>query len=750
MGAQARRSSGPGPADARRSAIPVVEAKLAVPVSRPGIVERRGLVELVRRSTDASVVSLVAPAGYGKTTLLTQWIERDGRPTVWLSLDEHDDDPSVLLAHLAVAFDRIAPLDPAVFRAVASPGPLGAAPSLGSAIRALERPFLLVIDDLHRVRGRESLDAIAVLIEDVPSGSQIALAGRSLEGLPVARLRAERRLLEIDAATLALDGDEAVLLFRAVGIDLPDEDVRSITGRAEGWAAALYLTAISIRSGRLSSDVAVPTGDDAYIADYIRSELLTGLSAKDQRFMTRTSVLERMSGPLCDAVIGGRGSATTLERLERSSLLLIPEDHRREWYRYHPLLRDLLALELGRREPGRAPELLRRAAEWHRGNGMPETAIEYGIAAEDDEQVVELIASLTLPMYRAGRAATLERWFDWCDARGLLEAHPSMAVLRAWLLTLSGDAAAANRWLDVAERGAPTARPAGDITQALVSLLTAVRCTDGIAAMRSDAERGLEAITPDISWYATALLVRGTAMRLGGDAEAEHVLTDAAELGADLGAAPSASLALAELAIDAVSRGAWGEAEALVERASSVIREANITWYPTSFLVYAVGARLAAHRGDGERARADVARTQRLRPTIGRAMPWLAVESRIQLIHAHIQSLDASGARILLREIREIQRHVGDLGRLDEQVEDLDGFIAKAPGLAMGASALSTAELRVLPYLQTHLSFREIGERLFISHNTVKTHSISIYRKLGASSRSDAVTRARELDLIEG
>jgi LuxR family maltose regulon positive regulatory protein len=135
---------------------------------------------------------------------------------------------------------------------------------------------------------------------------------------------------------------------------------------------------------------------------------------------------------------------------------------------------------------------------------------------------------------------------------------------------------------------------------------------------------------------------------------------------------------------------------------------------------------------------------------MGHAIPWLAVEARIQLIHAYVQMLDAAGARTLLREIREIQRHVRDLGRLDEQVAELDGLVARAPGLAMGASALSTAELRVLPYLQTHLSFREIGARLFVSHNTVKSHAMSIYRKLGASSRSDAVARARELALIEG
>lgn len=746
MAAQARRSGG----GRATLPVPIVEAKVSVPVSRPGLVERRALVERLCASTDTPVVTIVAPPGYGKTTLLAQWIEEDPRPAAWLSLDERDDDPSVLLTHLAVALDRVAPLDRAVFRALGSPEPLSAAPRLGAALRALEGSFLLVVDDVHRVRGTDALDAIAVLIDHLPARSQMALAGRSLEGLPIARLRAQGRLLEIGAGALALDGEEAVLLFRTAGVDLPDADVRSIADRMEGWAAALYLATLSLRSGRPSAVVETPTGDDAYIADYIRSELLAGLSAKDQRFMRKTSVLERMSDSLCDAVTGGRGSAETLERLVSSSLLLVPLDRRREWYRYHPLLRDLLVQELGRREPGLAPELLRRAAQWHRANDMAETAVEYAIAAGDEDQVVELLTSLTLPMYRRGRAVTLQRWFDWCEARGIMHVHPSMAVLCAWLQTLSGHPAAGDRWLDVVESGG-SSDPAEDrVTRAVAGLLRAVRCSDGIAAMRTDAERGVETITPDVAWYATALLARGTAMRLGGNAEAEHVLMAAVDAGIDLGAAPTASIALAQLAIDAASRGAWAEVETLVERASTVVLEADLTWYPTSFLVYAIRARLALHHGDGAQARDDIAHTQRLRPTMGHAIPWLAVEARIQLIHAYVQMLDAAGARTLLREIREIQRHVRDLGRLDEQVAELDGLVARAPGLAMGASALSTAELRVLPYLQTHLSFREIGARLFVSHNTVKSHAMSIYRKLGASSRSDAVARARELALIEG
>ncbi len=293
---------------------PIVEAKASVPVLRPGIVERRALLDRLRGAKHASVVTIVAPAGYGKTTLLVQWVERDPRPAAWLSLDERDDDPSVLLSHLALAIDRVAPLDPAVLRAMVAPGPLGAAPRLSSAIRALERPLLLVMDDLHLVRGQGALDAISVLIEGLPAGSQMALAGRALGGLPLARQRAERRLLQIDAADLAMDRDEAALLFRQAGIDLPDEDVRLVQDRTEGWAAALYLAALAIRSGRPSAEI-VPAGDDAFIADYIRSELLDGLSDKDRRFMRRTSVLERMSGSLCDAVTGGRGSAETLERL---------------------------------------------------------------------------------------------------------------------------------------------------------------------------------------------------------------------------------------------------------------------------------------------------------------------------------------------------------------------------------------------------------------------------------------------------
>lgn len=752
MATDVRRTAARGSRARRTPAVSVVEAKLSLPFLRPGIVERRALVDRLRASSDIPVVSIVAPAGYGKTTLLAQWVAQDDRAAAWLSLDERDDDPSVLLAHLMVAIDRVAALDPDVLRAVATPGPLGAAPRLGAAIRALERPILLALDDIHRVRSTEALDAITLIIDHLPSGSQMALAGRSLEGLPTARLRARGQLEEIDAADLGLTGDEAVSLFREAGVRLSESDVRAIADRAEGWAAALYLATLSARDGRPDTDVEPLTGDGALIADYIRSEVLGALPASDLRFMTRTSVLERMSGPLCDAVTGRRDSAETLERLERASLLLIPLDHRREWYRYHHLLRDLLERELERREPRRRSELLRRAAGWHRRNGMPDSAVEYLLAADDGEQAADLIASLVLPMFRSGRAATLARWFDWFEQRGLMEDHPSLAVLWAWLLTLTGDAAGADRWLSAAERGSEAAPPGDDgrRSRPLAVLLDSIRCRDGVGRMRADAEVALGGIAPDDPWYPTALVALATATWLLGEPAAEALLVEAAEAAVERRVAPAGSVALGYLAVAAIARGEWREAEALVERARALIREAEVEWYTSSILVYALGARIAAHFGEAERARADIVRAQRLRPTVGRAMPWLAVEARLQLVHASVGLLDAAGAKVLLRETREIRRHVADLGILDPQVEALDDLVATAPHLAMGAFALTTAELRVLPYLQTHLSFREIGLRLFVTQNTAKTHAMSIYRKLGASSRSEAVARAHDLGLLDG
>ena len=313
-------------------------------------------------------MSVVAPAGYGKTTLLSQWAERNGQAFAWVSLDERDNDPKVLLTYVAEALDAVEPIDERVFDALASPGssvPGSVVPRLGSALASMTSPVALVLDDVHVLHNPECRAAMPVLAGHVPDGSQLVLAGRDAPPLPIARLRAEGKVMEIGPGDLALTLAEASSLLHEAGITLGQDDMAELHRRTEGWPAGLYLAALSLREGgSVRNSVASFTGEHQLVSRYMQSEFLARLSSRQRVFLTRTAVLERMCGPLCEAVLDQPGAAATLADLARSNLLLVPLDPHGEWYRYHQLFRDMLLAELRRREPELIPVLRRRAAGW--------------------------------------------------------------------------------------------------------------------------------------------------------------------------------------------------------------------------------------------------------------------------------------------------------------------------------------------------------------------------------------------------
>src|SRR5215467_2274437 len=335
----AHRAGGP--------AFDLVVSKLRRPPARPGAVLRSSLIDRLARDDLRPVVSVVAPAGYGKTTLLSQWAERTGQTFAWVSVDERDNDPKVLLTYVAQALDRVQPVGQRVFDALASP-------------------------------------ASSVLADHVPPGSRLALAGRGEPPLPVARLRAGGKLTEIGVGDLALTHAEAASLLRTAGVMLGEAELAELHQRTEGWPAGLYLAALYLREGGATPGAAASFGGgDRLVSEYVESEFLVRISPRQREFLTRTAVLERMCGPLCEAVLELPGSAATLTDLVRSNLLLVPLDRHGEWYRYHHLFRDMLLAELHRQEPGLIPVLQRRAASWCLQNELPEQALEYSIAAGD-------------------------------------------------------------------------------------------------------------------------------------------------------------------------------------------------------------------------------------------------------------------------------------------------------------------------------------------------------------------------------
>jgi LuxR family transcriptional regulator, maltose regulon positive regulatory protein len=732
--------------------------KLRRPLVRSGTVRRSSLVERLARVGQGPIVSIVAPPGYGKTTVLAQWAERNGQSFAWVSVDDRDNDPKVLLTYIAQALHAVEPIDEGVFHALASSGssvPGAVLPRLGAAFSSMTRPVALVMDDVQTLRNRECQDALSVLADYVPVGSRLALAGRARPPLRVARLRAEGRILEIGARDLSLNRDEASLLLRNAGIAVGEDDLTELHRRTEGWPAGLYLAALYLREGGPLADAGVLFGgDDRLVSEYMESEFLARISRQQRTFLTRTAVLERMCGPLCDAVLEASGSAEALAELERSNLLLVPLDRRGQWYRYHHLFRDMLLAELHRLEPDLIPGLHRRAARWHERHRQPTEALGYWMQADETASAAGLISTLAFPAYQQGRVATAERWFGWLQDHAPTGDYPAVAVLAAQISALTGKPDQAERWAEIAERGTPAASmPDGSASiEPWLALLRALLCRDGVDQMQADAELAAKTMAAGSFWRTAATVYLGTALLMAGDPNrADALFQDAAAGGRAGGAAVGACVALAERALLAVARGAWEAGQQHLAEAWSLARDANLEDYPPVTILHAAAARIALHEGDRPRAIAELTRAQRLRPGLTYALPHLAVQARIELARCHLALSDVPAARTLLQEATEVLYRRPGLGVFAAQADELRAELSRIRGSSSpGASALTAAELRVLPMLSTHLSFPQMAREMFLSPNTVKSQAMSIYHKLGVSSRSEAVTRSRKLGLMEG
>ena len=736
----------------------LLASKLRRPEVRPGAVRRPALIERLTRGDPRPIVSVVAPPGYGKTTLLSQWAERDGRAFAWVSADEGDNDPKVLLSYVAEALNAVEPINRRVFDALASPVssvPGSVVPRLGAAFSSMTSPVMLLVDDVHTLHNQECRAALSVLADHVPAGSRLALAGRAEPPLRVARLRAEGRILEIGPEDLALTLDEASSLLRNAGITLGADEVAELHRRTEGWPAGLYLAALYLREGGPLASAAVSFGGaDRLVSEYMESEFLARISRRQRVFLTRTAVLERMSGPLCEAVLDLPGSAATLTELARSNLLLVPLDRRGEWYRYHHLFRDMLLAELHRLEPGLIPVLQRRAAAWYQQNDLPEAALDYSMAAGDVDTVAGLVEKLVVPAHRQGRVPTVQRWLQWLEDQGSIEGHPMAAVLAALFCALTGRPVQAERWAAAADRwqyGNP-ARPGDSSTEAWAAVMRAFLCRRGVEQMRADADEAVRRFAAESFVTPAPAFLQGIARVLCGDLDGgDERLEDSVSVGEAVGAHEDVALSLCERSLVAMAGGEWGRAEVFADQAGVVLRRAGIEESYATPLVSAVRARIAVHRGDAPAARRELLSAQRLRYLLTYALPYYAVQARIELARVHLALADVAAARTLMREVDELLKRRPDLGTLTGEAQELRARLAKEHGSsASGASALTAAELRLLPLLSTHLSMPEIAGELFLSPNTIKSQAISIYRKLGASSRSQAVTQSRALGLLEG
>lgn len=527
---------------------PVLATKLYVPPSQPGVVPRPRLTKRLNEGLHRKLTLISASAGSGKTTLVSEWVAGVERPAAWLSLDEGDNDPTRFLTYLVAALQTIAAnIGEGVSSALGSPQP----PPTESLLTALLNEtttvpddFVLVLDDYHVIDATAVDDALVFVLEHLPPRMHLIIATREDPRLPLSRMRVRGQLSELRAADLRFTFSEAAeFLNQVMGLDLSVEEISAVESRTEGWIAGLQLAALSMRGREdVSGFIRAFAGDNRYILDYLVEEVLHRQPERVRGFLLQTSILDRLSGPLCDAITGQEESNALLEALERGNLFVVPLDDKRRWFRYHHLFADVLQARLTVEQPGHAPALHRQASEWYEQNGLPSEAIRHALAAEDFGRAASLVELAALEMLGSGREDTL---FGWLEALPdeLVRFRPVLSVYYAFTLFGRGGFEAvearlqeAERWLDATlETGEPGGASSVDMVvvdqvafRSLPGTIAVARAY--IAGARGDvhgtvkhARRALEFLPEDDHlWRGAAAALLGIAYWTLGDLEAAH------------------------------------------------------------------------------------------------------------------------------------------------------------------------------------------------------------------------------------
>lgn len=727
------------------------------------LVPRDGLVQALGTGLVRPLTVIRGPAGSGKSLLMAQWrlAALSDRKVAWLSLDEGDNEPVRFWSYVIAAWRSVLPeFGEGPLSLLRAPGVdlmEEAVPTLINELLETPSETVLLLDDYHVIEHEAIHAGMGFLLEHVPGNHRFVIASRSEPPLPLARLRARGSLSEIDPEQLGFSEPEAEYLLNEVHqLGLAIETVSRLHQRTEGWAAGLYLAALSLRDRRDPDElIAGFSGGDRRIVDYLAGEVLNQQPDAVLSFLLYTSVLERFCAPLCDAVTGAGDAREMLDRVERSNYFLIPLDPRREWYRYHHLFTELLRHELERREPGSSVELRRRAGRWLADAGMISEAVPHMVAAGDLDQAADLIAAYAAPFATGERggetALTVAEWFDALPAEYVV-ADARWCVGKAGVALALGHRDEILPWLDRAEQ-APNHRLDRDPTfasRATVRRAAAWQLLGDVRLSRKLAEQVMPLDGSSRDHALAGSVLGATARWLGDDAAAVDFLTRAGQLGREHDPV-AAVAAYGHLALIAADHNDWQTCDLNVKTAFDLIAESELQEYwMGSFAHLAMGRLLGKQRKTSE-AQAELTRAVILaRRGVG------VVELAYVLItvaEARRELGDRRSAVELVREARELSADAPDPGtvvpRLLDKAERGLRLVSEPQGSGLViVEELTLREAAVLRLLPTGLSAREIGQELGVSRNTVKTHTKNLYRKLGATGRREAVARGRELGLL--
>lgn len=723
--------------------------RLRPQAAREGLVRRDRVLQQMQLS-DVPVVAVVAPPGYGKTTILGQFQANQTQPTAWLTLDLIDNDPVVLLADLTATMAAAGMLLDGENGSIPVRGGDVLTTGVNTLVESIDPTVkgVLFLDQVDHLVAQTAHDVVGEVLVRLAGAIRVVVACRSANDLPFGLLRSMGAVVEIATDDLALDPSEAAEVFASMGLDIGD-DLVAIHQRTEGWPVGLYLTALAMKAGAPSPVEQSVHGNDFFLSDYLRQELLGSVSADTMSFLTRSSILSRLSGPLCDFVLEINESGDILAQLERANLLIVPMDRTRTWYRYHSLLQGYLRSELDRREPEIERHLHARAASWFEGNGYPDLAIEHVKDAGEVGQFADMVTKSARRVFAEGRMETISGWLHSLEEAKALADHPELAALGGFALALEGDAAGSERFglaALVDEFGRPIE---DDVLGPFALLLKSYQAQRGPEQARPDAQRARQLFGHQVEWIPSCLGAEAFAtIAIDGVEAAEVLWTDGLWRSEAMKAHPFTTEGLAQRALVAIARSEWDEAEKRIDTALSLIETHRLDRYITSGLAFTIAARLASRAGDVSAARSFLASAVGVRPRLTVAVPLVAVQNLSEMARAFIEVADMAGARRVMRDAADIIAVRPKVGTLEAEYTAIKERLAEMPAGSVGASSLTNAELRLLPLLVTHLTYPEIGERLFVSRHTIKTQAMSIYRKLEVSSRTGAVEKAREAGLI--
>ena len=818
---------------------PLMALKTYVPRAGPVLVPRARLLERLALSSSARVTLVCAPPGFGKTTLIAQWARTVGR-VAWLSLDAEDNDPAVFWAYVALTLGEAVPAVRATQQGTTGgDSHKEVVTTLLNALSEDPEDVWLVLDDFHVVVDPEVREAVSYLLDHLPPQVHVVLGARQDPDLPLSRWRVRGELVEVRATDLRFTPEEAAAyLHSATGIDLTHDQVSALDDRAEGWIAALQLAGLSLRGSEDAAGfIERFAGDDRYVVDYLMDEVLTHQTEDVREFLLLTSVLERLTADLCDAVTGLGNGAAMLAALDRANLFVVPLDSTATWFRYHHLFADVLGARLLADRAAEAPVLHGRAGRWCEENGLSDEAIRHALAARDFRTASRLVEDAVAEARRARRDTTLIRWLQALPD-DVIGTSPVLIVFRGWSRVSSGDLDEVESQLDRASEllasvasGAPSpwadtealrTLPAtiaiyrASLAQArgdLVGVAAQARAALAVAGPRDHLTRGaaggflalaawsegdvmtaIETFTRAVASLhaagnvvdelsSTALLAEMWTVA-GRPSKARELCRRALSAAEALGipaarAAADLHVQLAELDLDAGDRAA---AEAHLAAASplaayELASESRYRWFVAA-------ARLAADEGDHARAVALLDEADEhyrpgfypnVRPIAAvRARVWIAAGDLDKasdwvvdrgltpadettylteyehltlarlLIAQHAPGSDVNGLLTRLRTAAEVSGRKGSLA----EIRTLLAATATTREQALPGMALTIRELEVLRLLDSELTAPQIAQRLFVSHNTLRTHTKHIFTKLDVTTRRAAVARGRERGLI--